>query len=193
MSKTILLFLIATLSCGTTFSRASDFGPEVLVSARDQEMAVVDNGKVVAKYRISTSKFGLGDEHGSYKTPLGVLWVCNKIGENLAPGTVIKNRNPTGEVVTANAPGRDPIVTRVIWLRGLEDQNRNAYDRCIYIHGTPEERLLGKKASFGCIRMGSKDISAVFGMIRVGTHVTISDKSLSKMVAEPPDRFASSN
>ena len=80
----------------------------------------------------------------------------------MPPGAVIKNRVPTGEVVTANAPGRDPIVARVIWLRGMEGQNRGARDRCIYIHGTPEERRIGKPASFGCVRMRSRDVIALY-------------------------------
>lgn len=163
---------------------AFDFGPQILISARDQELAVVNNGAVVAKYKISTSKYGLGDEHGSYKTPLGTLWVCNKIGDNLPLGTVIKNRNSTGEVVAPNAPGRDPIVTRVIWLRGMEQQNKNAYERCIYIHGTPEENLLGKKASYGCIRMRSKDVIELYKLAQVGMHVTIEDKRLSQMLPD---------
>ena len=167
-------------------ARAVDFGPEVIISVHDQALAVLNNGTVVAKYKISTSKYGIGDEHGSYKTPLGTLWVCNKIGDRLPPGTVIKGRNATNEIVSPNAPGRDPIVSRVMWLRGLEDQNRNAYDRCIYIHGTPEEKLLGKRASYGCIRMRSKDVIALYDMVHIGMHVVITDKPLS---SELPARF----
>jgi len=170
-------------------ARAVDFGPEVIISVHDQALAVLNNGTVVAKYKISTSKYGIGDEHGSYKTPLGTLWVCNKIGDHLAPGAVIKNRTCTGEVVAPNAPGRDPIVTRVIWLRGLEDQNRNAYDRCIYIHGTPEENLLGKAASYGCIRMGSKDVIALYDMLQIGNHIVITDQALSKVMPEHQSRW----
>lgn len=165
-------------------ARADDFGPSVIISARDQKLAVLDNGKVKMKFDISTSKFGLGDDNGSYKTPLGTLWVSNKIGGNLPAGTVIKNRNPTGEIVAPNAPGRDPIVSRVIWLHGLDDGNKNAYGRCIYIHGTPEESMLGKKASYGCIRMRSKDVIALYDLVRVGTHVTITDQPLSSLLPE---------
>ena len=91
-------------------------------------------------------------------------------------------RAATGEVLAPNAPGRDPIVTRVIWLSGMEPQNKNAYGRCIYIHGTPEERHLGKPSSYGCIRMRSKDVVDVYKLVRVGTHITISDKSLSNLI-----------
>jgi len=161
---------------------AMDFGPDIYISAKDQKLAVVNHGAVLAKYPISTSKFGLGDSQGSYKTPLGTLWVCNKIGDNLPLGAVIRHRSATGEVLAPNAPGRDPIVTRVIWLRGLEAQNRNAYGRCIYIHGTPEERNLGRPASFGCIRMRSKDVADLYRLVQVGTHITISEKGLSSLM-----------
>jgi len=165
-------------------ARAFDFGPEIFVSVRDQALAVVANNGKVARYRISTSKFGVGDGIGSYKTPSGTLWVCNKIGDNLPSGAVIKNRSATGEVLPANAPGRDPIVTRVIWLRGLDGQTHNAYSRFIYIHGTPEEKTLGRPVSYGCIRMSSKDVIALYDIVQIGTHVTISEKSLASLL--PP-------
>jgi len=126
---------------------------EVIVSVPDQQLAMVDRGKLIARYPISTSKFGIGDGPGSYRTPLGTLFVSGKFGDKLPTGTVIKNRLSTGEVVNANAPGRDAIVSRVIWLRGMETQNRAAHDRCIYIHGTPEERRIGQPTSFGCVRV----------------------------------------
>jgi lipoprotein-anchoring transpeptidase ErfK/SrfK len=190
MSNKVSFFVLIAL-CGLLApARAQDFGPEAIISVHDQELAVVDNGTVVAKYPISTSKYGLGDDHGSYKTPLGTLWVCNKIGDNLPAGTVIKNRNATGEIVAPNAPGRDPIVTRVIWLHGLDDGNKNAYDRCIYIHGTPEEKLLGKPASYGCIRMRSNDIIALYNLVHIGSHVTIVDKPIKKMLPSKPGMFA---
>ena len=175
-------------------ARAFDFGPEVFISVHDQELAVVKHNETVAKFRISTSKYGVGDDFGSYKTPAGTLWVCNKIGDKLPAGAVIKNRSATGEVIEANARGRDPIVTRVIWLRGLEDKNHNAYARCIYIHGTPEERTLGRPASYGCIRMRSCDVIKLYDLVSIGTHVTISGKPLAGMLsAENSGSFAWSN
>jgi hypothetical protein len=92
----------------------------------DQALALIDRRKLIARYSISTSKFGTGSFDGSYCTPLGTLFVSAKIGDKLPPGAVIKNRIPTGEIVAVDAPGRDPIVSRVIWLRGLEAQNRSA-------------------------------------------------------------------
>ncbi len=178
----LIAFFFGVAAVFPALCSAADFGPNIYVSAKDQKLVLIENGEVLAKYPISTSKFGLGDSQGSYKTPVGALWVCNKIGDNLPLGAVIRHRNATGEVLIPNAPGRDPIVTRVIWLSGLEPQNRNAYARCIYIHGTPQEHALGKPASYGCIRMRSKDVANLYNLVRIGTHITISDKGLSSMM-----------
>jgi lipoprotein-anchoring transpeptidase ErfK/SrfK len=179
---------------GTFASVASTLSTEVIVSVPDQALALVDRGRLIVQYPISTSKFGIGDSAGSYRTPLGTLFVSGKFGDNLPPGAVIKNRIPTGEVVTANAPGRDPIVARVIWLRGMEAQNRGARDRCIYIHGTPEERRIGKPASFGCIRMRSRDVIALYNSVHIGMHVTITRKPISDFIqTDEPSLFARSD
>ncbi|HEV3242983.1 MAG TPA: L,D-transpeptidase, partial [Chthoniobacterales bacterium] len=144
---------------------------------------------------ISTSKFGLGDSTGSYRTPLGVLFVSAKFGDRLPAGAVIKNRVPTGEIVNSNAPGREAIVSRVIWLRGMEHQNRTARDRCIYIHGTPEERLVGRPASFGCIRMRSRDVIVLYDLAHIGMHVTITKRRVDSFIQQhdEPDLFARSD
>lgn len=160
---------------------------EVLISVPEQRLAVVCDGQLVARYPISTSRFGTGDNYGSYKTPLGDLRVCDKIGADLSPGAVIRHRSPTGEVLPVNAPGRDPIVTRLIWLDGIEPQNKNARSRGIYIHGTPDERTIGSPVSWGCIRMRSKDVIKVFDQIPVGTLVSIIPDRLPHMKRyEPP-------
>jgi len=151
---------------------------EVLISVPDQKLVVLRDGGLIGKYRVSTSRFGVGDSYGSYKTPLGRLRVCDKIGGDLSPGAVIKHRSATGEVIPVNAPGRDPIVTRVIWLDGLDEENRNAKARGIYIHGTPEESNLGKPVSWGCIRMRSEDVIELYNEIGPGTPVTISPDRL---------------
>ena len=163
---------------------ASRFGSEIIVSVPDQELALVARGKVVARYPISTSKFGIGDQPGSYRTPLGVMYVSGKVGDGLPAGAVIKSRIATGEVLAPNAPGRDPIVSRVLWLRGKESQNANARERCIYIHGTAEESRIGKRASFGCVRMRSRDVIALYSRVHIGTQVTISDKRIDSLLPE---------
>ncbi|HSI14569.1 MAG TPA: L,D-transpeptidase [Chthoniobacter sp.] len=145
----------------------------IVISVPEQKLTVLRDGCFWKKYPISTSKFGIGDSYGSYKTPLGHLRVCEKIGEELASGSVIKQRHATGEVLPANSPGRDPIVTRIMWLDGLEDQNHNARSRGIYIHGTTEEGKIGKPVSYGCIRMRSQDVLEVFEEVPVDTQVSI--------------------
>jgi len=157
----------------------------LVASVADQEIALLGRGKVLARYPISTSKFGLGDAVGSYRTPTGDFYVSAKIGDRIASGGVIKGRTPTGEVVQANSPGRDAIVSRVIWLRGTEAGNKNARERCIYIHGTAQERLIGRRASFGCIRMRSKDIIALYQLVHIGTHIQVAEKPLRDFL--PPE------
>ena len=175
-------------------THASSAGREIVISVPDQELAVLDRGKLAARYSVSTSKFGIGDSSGSYRTPLGVLFVSGKFGDKLPSGTVIKNRVPTGEIVNANAPGRDAIVSRVIWLRGMESQNRAAHDRCIYIHGTREEKRIGKPASFGCIRMRSRDVIALYDLVHIGMHVAITQKRIADLIPqEEPDLVARSD
>src|SRR6476659_352832 len=183
---TLLLF-----SLGPSAAHAAPLSADMIVSVPDQVLALVDRGKLIARYSISTSKFGTGDSASSYRTPLGTLFVSAKVGDRLPPGAVIKSRIPTGEIVTVDAPGRDAIVSRVIWLRGMEAQNQKALDRCIYIHVTPEERRLGKPASFGCIRMRSRDIIDLYDRVHIGTHVVITLRKIHEFVRpEEPDLLA---
>ena len=158
--------------------------PSIVVSVPDQTLALIDDGVVVARFAVSTSKFGVGDRSGTYSTPLGTMAVASKIGGNAPLGTVFKSRQPTGEVLRPNAPGRDPIVTRILWLRGLEKRNAHAYQRKIYIHGTPEERLIGRPASYGCIRMRSKDVAQLFASVRVGTKIEVANARLGSAIAQ---------
>jgi lipoprotein-anchoring transpeptidase ErfK/SrfK len=157
--------------------------PSIVVSVPDQTLALIDDGVVIARYPVSTSKFGLGDRAGTYATPLGTMSVASKIGANAPLGAVFKNRRMTGEVLKPNAPGRDPIVTRILWLRGLEKTNAHAYGRNIYIHGTPEERLIGRPASYGCIRMRSHDVALLFNAVPVGTKIEVANTRLGPAVA----------
>lgn len=156
----------------------------IVVSVHDQKLALLEKGNLVAAYPISTSKFGLGDRPGSFGTPLGELEVADKIGDGAPPGTVFKDRRRTGELVAVNAPGRDPIVTRIIWLRGREGRNANAYRRDIYIHGTPEERNIGRPASYGCIRMRSADIVNLYSQVGQGAQVSIINSPLTTVIPE---------
>ena len=145
----------------------------VVISAAEQKMVLLERGEVVATYPVSTSKFGLGDKKNSYRTPIGRMVVAKKIGDNTPKGAVFKSRHWTGEVLPPDAPGRDPILTRILWLKGREFSNRNAFGRHIYIHGTTEERKIGKPASYGCVRMRSRDVLDLYEKVRIGTPVTI--------------------
>ncbi len=172
-----LLLALFIASCA-----APDTRHQIVISTREQKLALLDRGNLMTIYPISTSKFGLGDWRGSRYTPLGQLEIAEKIGDNAPPGAVFKDRRRTGEIVLPNSPGRDPIVTRILWLRGLEPQNANAFTRDIYIHGTPEERLIGTRASYGCIRMRSSDIMNLYDIVGIGAAVTIVDGSLASAI-----------
>ena len=190
----VFVLALILVSLSSSAADAAPLSADMIVSVPDQVLALVDRGKLIAHYSISTSKFGTGDSAASYRTPLGTLFVSAKIGDRLPAGTVIKNRIPTGEIVAVDAPGRDPIVSRVIWLRGMETQNEKARDRCIYIHGTPEERRIGKPASFGCIRMRSRDIIDLYDHVHIGTHVLITLRKIDNFVKpEEPDLIARSD
>jgi lipoprotein-anchoring transpeptidase ErfK/SrfK len=166
--------VLSLSSCGTS----KDTRNQMIVSVSDQRMLLVRDGKPVKAYTISTSKFGIGSQRGSNRTPLGRLEVARKIGGGAPTGMVFKSRRPTGEVLRPNAPGRDPIVSRILWLHGKESHNRNTFGRCVYIHGTPEEWRLGTPASYGCIRMGMKDVVDLYNRVGEGAEVRIMRGSL---------------
>jgi len=176
------LILIAPVFAITPLNTSS----EIIVSVRDQKLMLVQNGGKVVTYPVSTSMFGLGDSWGRMTTPLGYFAVEEKIGGDAPVGAVFHNRRLTGEVLQPNAPGRDPVITRIIWLRGLEAQNAHAYHRCIYIHGTPQEKTIGQPASYGCIRMKSSDITALYDRVPPGALVQIIPDRLPKTVQAVP-------
>ena len=147
---------------------------KMVVSVADQRLVVFDeDGDPEKSYPVSTSKFGLGDKPGSKKTPIGTMVVREKVGEGAQAGTVFKGRRPTGEVIRPNAPGRDPIVSRILWLGGADATTKNAYSRYIYIHGTAEESRVGHPASYGCIRMRSVDVIDLYDDVGVGSTVEV--------------------
>jgi lipoprotein-anchoring transpeptidase ErfK/SrfK len=147
-----------------------------------QELELVRGREVVRRYAVSTSKHGAGEQHGSERTPRGRHVVRAKIGAGAPEGTVFRGRRPTGEIYSAALasahPGRDWILTRILWLSGTEvGRNRlGAVDtmrRYIYIHGTPDSERLGVPGSIGCIRMGNRDIMELFDLVPAGTVVHI--------------------
>lgn len=168
----------AALSAAMILSNCKTTTPapasKMVVSVADQRLVVFDqSGQPRKSYPVSTSKFGLGDQPGSKKTPIGTMVVREKVGDGARPGTVFKGRKPTGEVIRPNSPGRDPIVSRILWLDGASRSTKNAYNRYIYIHGTAEEWRVGEPASYGCIRMRSKDVIDLYDSVGVGSVVQV--------------------
>jgi lipoprotein-anchoring transpeptidase ErfK/SrfK len=186
-----LAVLFSFISAAPAFALTPvDPSSQLIISVRDQKLMLVQNGGKVATYPVSTSMFGLGDYWGRMTTPLGYLAVEKKIGDNAPTGAVFHNRRFTGEVLQPNAPGRDPVTTRIIWLRGLEAQNAHAFQRCIYIHGTPQEKTIGRPASYGCIRMKSSDVAVLYDRVPLGALVQITPEHLPKVAKTPPSQPA---
>lgn len=177
--RPVVLLALAALpllftSCGPTVDRNN----QMVVSVRDQKLLLVREGKPIKAYPVSTSKFGLGSQRGSNRTPLGNHVIAKKIGTGAPKGMVFKSRRRTGHIIRPNTVGRDPIVTRILWLSGRESHNRNTFSRCVYIHGTPAEHKIGRPASYGCIRMKSSDIVDLYNRVGVGSGVKIIRGSL---------------
>lgn len=174
----LLLFLVSIMSgCADTKHR-------LVVSVAQQRMALFSEGNFVTMFPVSTSKFCLSDTPNSYGTPLGRMKIVQKIGDGQPLGMKFKDRKPTGEIVPANAPGRDPVVTRILRLAGSEPHNANTFGRDIYIHGTAEENKLGQPASFGCVRMSSRQIAWLYDQVGTGARVDILPGPLP-----PPDQL----
>ena len=154
------------------------------VSVQSQSLLMVDKAKVIRSYPISTAKNGVGECRGSECTPRGWHRIRAKIGGGLPVNSVFVGRRPTGEIYNEELsllyPQRDWILTRILWLGGLES-GKNRYGdvdsawRYIYIHGTPDEHLLGTPASHGCIRMKNADILDLFDRVEAGVKVNIQE------------------
>jgi lipoprotein-anchoring transpeptidase ErfK/SrfK len=137
-----------------------------------QSLNLYRGGELVFAAPVSTSRFGLGFENGSRKTPIGRFRIHQKIGDEMPIRTVFKGRKPVEDPVDWSAEA-DLITSRILWLDGLEDQNAGTKERYIYIHGTNQEELIGQAASSGCIRMRNEDVVRLFDQVEVGTPVEI--------------------
>jgi lipoprotein-anchoring transpeptidase ErfK/SrfK len=142
------------------------------VSVRDQELKLRRGRKIIRRYPVSTSRFGLGSEEGSHRTPLGQFRVSDKIGEAMPAGTIFVSRVPLKPDDPLPST-QDLVLSRILWLDGLETHNANTRDRFIYIHGTKHEDKIGKPDSHGCIRMRNADVIELFDLVDVDTPVTI--------------------
>ena len=142
------------------------------ISVRAQELTLKRGRKKLAIYPISTSRFGLGSEEGSMKTPTGRFRIEEKIGDGMPLGTVLKSRRPV-KATKKLFREEDLIMTRILWLEGLDVRNANTHERFIYIHGTNHEEKIGEPASHGCIRMRNADLLELFELVKEGTPVVI--------------------
>lgn len=146
---------------------------QIRIHAPSQTLDLIDDtGVIIRCYAISTSRFGLGTEPGSYKTPTGCFRIAEKVGDGAPPGEIFISRVPTGKV-GQEGDEKDHVQTRILWLDGLDPDNANTYDRYVYIHGTNAESKLGTPASYGCVRMGNLDMIDLYERVAVNTAVEI--------------------
>lgn len=147
------------------------------VSVARQTLRLLDRDKLVVEYPVSTSRHGIGFEEGSFKTPLGFFQVAEKIGHSAPKGTIFKSRQPVGvwsaDTTDNEHQGEDLVLTRILWLDGLDKDNGSTLARYIYIHGTNHEELIGTPASCGCVRLCNDDVIDLFDRVPEGTPVTI--------------------
>ena len=156
---------------------------EIEISITNQELTLRDDNGVIKTYKISTSKYGEGSTENSFKTPLGKHEIKKMIGKDVIIGGRFIGRVHTGDVFPIYSDQEiyvkeDVVQSRILWLSGLETninkgEGVDSFSRYIYIHGTPEEWLLGSKASKGCIRMSNEDVIELFGKVHEGMIVNI--------------------
>lgn len=156
---------------------------QILIDIPSQTLSLLgDDGACIRRYRVSTARNGAGEASGSFCTPRGRHIIRARIGAGAPIGAAFRGRRPTGEVWTpelaAANPGRDWILTRILWLSGTEPGfNRlgevDSMRRYIYIHGTPDTEPMGVPLSIGCVRMRNRDVVELFELVPAGTAVDI--------------------
>jgi L,D-transpeptidase YbiS len=144
----------------------------IRISIPDQRLILKENETPIHSYPVSTSRFGIGTEMGSMKTPTGRFRVAEKIGDDMPSGTVFQSRVPLRPIDPV-PPTEDLVMSRILWLDGLDEQNANTRDRYIYIHGTKHEDKIGTPASCGCVRMRNAEVIELFDLVGEGTPVVI--------------------
>ncbi|MCU0725147.1 MAG: L,D-transpeptidase [Planctomycetes bacterium] len=145
---------------------------EIRIVVSEQRLHLLRDDRVIRSWPVSTAAAGTGFEPGSGKTPLGRLVVGEKIGAGAVPGTVFRDRLPTGRIGQGEDP-EDLIQSRILWLFGLDPENANTRERYIYIHGTNREESIGRPVSRGCIRMRNADVIELHDFVDVGTPVRV--------------------
>jgi L,D-transpeptidase YbiS len=144
------------------------------ISIRDQRLTLTEGETLVRTYPVSTSRFGIGTEEDSMKTPIGRFRVAEKIGDGLPSDTVFQSRVPL-KADDPLPPTEDLVMSRILWLDGLDEHNANTRDRFIYIHGTKHEDKIGNPASHGCVRMRNADVIELFDLVDEGAPVVIEE------------------
>ena len=154
------------------------------ISIGEQRLQLFEGDQVLRDYRVSTSKYGPGEEKNSWKTPRGKHVISDMIGGDQPINSVFKARQPTGEIYSpelgAANPDRDWILSRILWLSGCEDGvncggNVDTHDRYVYIHGCPDSAPMGEPGSIGCIRMRNADVIELYDLVSVDTPVLIEE------------------
>jgi lipoprotein-anchoring transpeptidase ErfK/SrfK len=144
------------------------------ISIRDQRLTLKEGDTPICTYPVSTSQFGIGTEEGSLKTPIGRFRVAEKIGAGMPSDAVFRSRIALGPNDPLPAT-EDFVMSRILWLDGLDEHNANTRERFIYIHGTKHEEKIGSPASCGCVRMRNIDIVELFDLVEEGTPVVIEE------------------
>lgn len=142
------------------------------VDVASQSVRLLRDGVAVKSWPVSTSRYGLGFEPGSFKTPTGRFSVAEKIGAGAPLWSEFKSRQPTGRLAEPGGES-DGVLTRILWLAGLDPENANTRERYIYFHGTNREDLIGTPASHGCVRLRNEDMAELFELVPEGTPVVI--------------------
>jgi lipoprotein-anchoring transpeptidase ErfK/SrfK len=146
---------------------------KIVIRLDQQRLYLCRGDEVLQSYPISSSRFGVGSEPGSFKTPLGRFEIAEKVGGDQPLNTVFRGRKPVLSEQPDWTSEPDLITSRILWLNGMEAHNANTKERFIYIHGTNQESLLAIPASHGCIRMANADIGRLFNEVEPGTEVLI--------------------
>ncbi|WKN44353.1 L,D-transpeptidase [Tunicatimonas pelagia] len=178
----IFVLISGLLICSLLVNGQSKEEPFIKVSVAEQKLYLMEGGQPLKQYPVSTSAYGIGSKAGSNKTPLGKHEVISKFGDNAPLGTIFRSRINTGRTAKIYTDDtdleQDDVTTRILRLTGLEPGKNqgsgvDSFSRYIYIHGTPEEGLIGRPASHGCIRMKNTDVVELYDLVDEGTLVVI--------------------
>lgn len=145
----------------------------IQVSIDEQRLDVLNDQGLIKSFPVSTATKGVGFQEGSYRTPVGNFRISEKIGGDQPLHTIFKSRKPVGVWEADQGPQENLVLTRIIRIEGLDEQNRNTMERFVYIHGTNHEALIGQPASWGCVRLANADMVELYDMVTEGDGIVI--------------------